>query len=172
MLFRSFQMIIAGFRWNTVLKGIGIGLPFWETVRLFYVGTFFNQALPGGTGGDVVREHILKLLDVLWVEEAVQSCLWKLGEGLVRGREDSERAGTRQSVNELAGLEGGDEGGEVGGGDSEVDDRGGFSRGSKNAEREEGLEHVVVESGSLLLEKCFLVFDGGEHGASASESRK
>ena len=46
-----FQMIIAGFRWNTVLKGIGIGLPFWETVRLFYVGTFFNQALPGGTGG-------------------------------------------------------------------------------------------------------------------------
>jgi len=54
-----FQMIIAGFRWNTVLKGIGIGLPFWETVRLFYVGTFFNQALPGGTGGDVVRVYMV-----------------------------------------------------------------------------------------------------------------
>ncbi len=53
------QMIIAGFRWNTVLKGIGIGLSFWETVRLFYIGTFFNQALPGGTGGDAVRVYMV-----------------------------------------------------------------------------------------------------------------
>ena len=58
-----FQMLIAGFRWNTVLKGIGIGLPFWEIVRLFYIGTFFNQALPGGTGGDVVRVYMVYKAD-------------------------------------------------------------------------------------------------------------
>lgn len=58
-----FQMIIAGFRWGTVLRGIAIYMPFWETVRLFYIGAFFNQALPGGTGGDVVRVYMVYKAD-------------------------------------------------------------------------------------------------------------
>ena len=54
-----FQMIIAGLRWKAVLRGIEVGLGFWEAVRFFYVGSFFNQALPGGTGGDFVRVYLV-----------------------------------------------------------------------------------------------------------------
>lgn len=52
------QLIIAGFRWGAVLETIGAPLPFWRRVRLAYIGVFFNQALPGGTGGDVVRIYL------------------------------------------------------------------------------------------------------------------
>lgn len=52
------QMMIGGLRWGSVLTAIGVPLPFWETVRLFYIGIFFNQALPGGTGGDAVRVYM------------------------------------------------------------------------------------------------------------------
>lgn len=52
------QMLIGGLRWGTVLTAIGVPLSFWETVRLFYIGVFFNQALPGGTGGDAVRIYL------------------------------------------------------------------------------------------------------------------
>ena len=54
-----FQMVIGGLRWSAVLRGIGISIPFWEISRLFYIGSFFNQALPGGTGGDVVRIYLV-----------------------------------------------------------------------------------------------------------------
>ena len=54
-----FQMVIGGLRWSAVLRGIGISIPFWEIARLFYIGSFFNQALPGGTGGDVVRIYLV-----------------------------------------------------------------------------------------------------------------
>jgi hypothetical protein len=32
-----------------------VHVPFTETARLFFIGAFFNQFLPGTTGGDVVR---------------------------------------------------------------------------------------------------------------------
>jgi len=59
-----FQMVIAGLRWGAVLNAISITLPFWETVRLFYIGVFFNQALPGGTGGDAVRVYMAYKADI------------------------------------------------------------------------------------------------------------
>ncbi|MEK9725672.1 MAG: lysylphosphatidylglycerol synthase transmembrane domain-containing protein [Rhodospirillaceae bacterium] len=59
-----FQMVIAGFRWGAVLRAIGVEIPFWEVVRLFYIGAFFNQALPGGTGGDAVRIYMVYKSDV------------------------------------------------------------------------------------------------------------
>ncbi|MDD9876021.1 MAG: lysylphosphatidylglycerol synthase transmembrane domain-containing protein [Magnetovibrio sp.] len=58
------QMMIAGFRWRAVLRAIGVELPYWEVVRLFYIGVFFNQALPGGTGGDAVRIYMVYKSDV------------------------------------------------------------------------------------------------------------
>jgi uncharacterized membrane protein YbhN (UPF0104 family) len=49
------QIVIGGLRWSSVMRGLGPDLPLMSAVRLFYVGAFFNQALPGGTGGDAVR---------------------------------------------------------------------------------------------------------------------
>jgi uncharacterized protein (TIRG00374 family) len=42
-------------RWQLFLEMLKIRIPFWETTRLFFIGAFFNQFLPGTTGGDVVR---------------------------------------------------------------------------------------------------------------------
>jgi uncharacterized protein (TIRG00374 family) len=42
-------------RWQLFLRMLKIEVPFWETTKLFFIGAFFNQFLPGTTGGDVVR---------------------------------------------------------------------------------------------------------------------
>jgi uncharacterized protein (TIRG00374 family) len=42
-------------RWQLFLKMLHLQVPLSETVRLFFIGAFFNQFLPGTTGGDVVR---------------------------------------------------------------------------------------------------------------------
>jgi len=52
------QALIAGLRWGAVLRAMGAALPLWETTRLFYIGMFFGQALPGGTGGDPIRMYM------------------------------------------------------------------------------------------------------------------
>ena len=42
-------------RWQLFLKMLHLQIPMAETTRLFFIGAFFNQFLPGTTGGDVVR---------------------------------------------------------------------------------------------------------------------
>ena len=42
-------------RWQLFLKMLHLKIPLAETTRLFFIGAFFNQFLPGTTGGDVVR---------------------------------------------------------------------------------------------------------------------
>jgi uncharacterized protein (TIRG00374 family) len=53
-----FQIVIGAFRWRVAAVAIGISLPVAQAVRMFYIGAFFNQALPGGTGGDAVRMYL------------------------------------------------------------------------------------------------------------------
>jgi uncharacterized protein (TIRG00374 family) len=55
-------LVAAGFcelfgilRWQLFLEMLHLRVPFAETTRLFFIGAFFNQFLPGTTGGDVVR---------------------------------------------------------------------------------------------------------------------
>ena len=42
-------------RWQLFLQMLHVNVPLAETTRLFFIGAFFNQFLPGTTGGDVVR---------------------------------------------------------------------------------------------------------------------
>jgi len=46
-------------RWQLFLKMLHLHVPLPETTRLFFIGAFFNQFLPGTTGGDVVRVFYL-----------------------------------------------------------------------------------------------------------------
>lgn len=55
-------MVAAGFcelfgiiRWQLFLRMLHVEVPLGELTRLFFIGAFFNQFLPGTTGGDVVR---------------------------------------------------------------------------------------------------------------------
>lgn len=47
--------IVATFRWQSILQSQGMNSGFWSTFKLTLIGAFFNFAIPGGVGGDVVK---------------------------------------------------------------------------------------------------------------------
>ena len=53
-----FQILLGGLRWYVVSNAIHAPINFVNSLRIFYIGMFFNQALPGGTGGDAVRVYL------------------------------------------------------------------------------------------------------------------
>jgi len=49
----------AAARWHILLKVQGISLTIPRLVGLFFIGMFYNQFLPGGTGGDIIKSYFL-----------------------------------------------------------------------------------------------------------------
>jgi len=48
-------VVFTAFRWMLLLRGVGIRIPFLRCQRLTFIGGFFNLAVPGATGGDIVK---------------------------------------------------------------------------------------------------------------------
>src|SRR5205807_3316125 len=51
--------VFAAFRWQILLRVQKIRLSFPRVAGLFFIGMFFNQFLPGGTGGDIIKSYLL-----------------------------------------------------------------------------------------------------------------
>ena len=51
--------VAAAFRWHILLKVQGIRLNLARLSGLFLIGMFYNQFLPGGTGGDIIKSYLL-----------------------------------------------------------------------------------------------------------------
>src|SRR3712207_3325931 len=51
--------IAAALRWHVLLKVQDIHLSLPRVAGLFTIGFFFNQFLPGGAGGDIVKSYLL-----------------------------------------------------------------------------------------------------------------
>ena len=51
--------IAAAFRWRVLLKVQKIRLSLPRLSGLFLIGMFYNQFLPGGTGGDIIKSYYL-----------------------------------------------------------------------------------------------------------------
>lgn len=51
------QVFVCAFRWQAVLKVYDRPLSYSQVFRFFYIGTFFNQALPASVGGDAIRSY-------------------------------------------------------------------------------------------------------------------
>jgi glycosyltransferase 2 family protein len=51
--------ILAGIRWQILLRVQGIRLGWVRLTMLLLIGVFFNYIIPGGTGGDVVKAFYL-----------------------------------------------------------------------------------------------------------------
>src|SRR6202035_5188075 len=51
--------IAAAIRWQILLRVQGIRLNFFRLAGLFLIGMFYNQFLPGGTGGDIIKSYLL-----------------------------------------------------------------------------------------------------------------
>jgi len=49
----------AAARWQVLLKVQGINLSIPRMSGLFFIGMFYNQFLPGGTGGDIIKSYYL-----------------------------------------------------------------------------------------------------------------
>src|SRR5260221_6107942 len=47
--------LVAGWRWQLLLRVQGIELGWFRLFSLLVIGVFFNFFIPGGTGGDVVK---------------------------------------------------------------------------------------------------------------------
>ena len=53
------QSPIGAVRWRLLLGVQGIHITFIESLRLTYIGWFFNNWMPGGTGGDFVKAYYI-----------------------------------------------------------------------------------------------------------------
>jgi len=51
--------IAAAVRWQILLRVQGIHLNMPRVSGLFLIGMFYNQFLPGGTGGDIIKSYLL-----------------------------------------------------------------------------------------------------------------
>ena len=49
----------AAVRWHWLLRANGLPVSLWEAWRLNWVGVFFNNVVPGLTGGDVVKAYYI-----------------------------------------------------------------------------------------------------------------
>jgi uncharacterized protein (TIRG00374 family) len=50
-----FGLCCGSTRWFLLLRGLGIKVPYFQAIRLTLIGLFFNSAMPGAVGGDVVK---------------------------------------------------------------------------------------------------------------------
>lgn len=51
------NILLLSERWRRTLVGQGQNLRFWACLKLTYIGHFFNFAVPGGVGGDLVKAY-------------------------------------------------------------------------------------------------------------------
>ena len=51
--------LAAAIRWQVLLRVQGIWLSNMRVGALFFIGMFYNQFMPGGTGGDIIKSYLL-----------------------------------------------------------------------------------------------------------------
>src|SRR5947209_14373190 len=51
--------LAAAVRWQVLLRVQGIRLTNMRVAGLFLIGMFYNQFMPGGTGGDIIKSYLL-----------------------------------------------------------------------------------------------------------------
>lgn len=55
LLIYGTAILCSCFRWGLLLRAQGIELGTWTVIRLTMIGVFFNLAVPGGVGGDLLK---------------------------------------------------------------------------------------------------------------------
>jgi uncharacterized protein (TIRG00374 family) len=59
LLLVGMNLALCAWRWVFLLRSCGISISLSYGISLYLVGTFFNHALPGAVGGDMVRGYYL-----------------------------------------------------------------------------------------------------------------
>jgi uncharacterized membrane protein YbhN (UPF0104 family) len=72
--------VCSAWRWRTVARGLGVGLPLGTAVAAYYRSQFLNSALPGGVVGDVHR-GVRHGLDAGDVGRGLRAVAWERAAG-------------------------------------------------------------------------------------------
>lgn len=86
VLYAGLGTVIRGLRWQALVRPLGHPISLWRSSELFMVGTFFNQILPTGVGGDAVKAMLLARdgrANRLGAARAVSTVLVDRGMGLL-----------------------------------------------------------------------------------------
>ncbi|MEM3486007.1 MAG: lysylphosphatidylglycerol synthase transmembrane domain-containing protein, partial [Candidatus Methanomethyliaceae archaeon] len=51
-------VVVSAYKWQILLSSLSIYVPLSRLIKIYLVGTFFNNFLPGSVGGDVARTII------------------------------------------------------------------------------------------------------------------
>lgn len=57
LAFFAFLLCMTAWRWRLLLRAVDLVLRLARAVRLTWIGAFFNMAIPGSTGGDIVKAY-------------------------------------------------------------------------------------------------------------------
>ena len=74
--------VCSAWRWQTVARGLGIGLPLRTAIAAYYRSQFLNSALPGGVVGDVHR-GVRHGLDAGDLGRGLRAVAWERAAGQV-----------------------------------------------------------------------------------------
>jgi uncharacterized protein (TIRG00374 family) len=55
LFFYGVILCLTMYRWNLLLRVQGVRLQVWDLIRLTMIGVFFNLAIPGAVGGDLLK---------------------------------------------------------------------------------------------------------------------
>ncbi len=75
------SVFLRAYRWKELLLGLGIRANFYQLSSLYFIGFFFNQFIPTGVGGDLVRTYILSK-DGVEVTQATSSVIMDRATGI------------------------------------------------------------------------------------------
>lgn len=51
----TLSTFVSALRWCHIARSLNVDLPYAKSLKLYYLGSFFNQLLPSGMGGDAVK---------------------------------------------------------------------------------------------------------------------
>ena len=51
------EFLLTAWRWRLLMRAVDLEMPLGRATRLTFIGSFFNMAIPGATGGDVVKAY-------------------------------------------------------------------------------------------------------------------
>ena len=54
-LFFMVNLVLRTYRWHTLLSALSNRASFWQLLYLYFLGFFFNNFIPSGFGGDIVK---------------------------------------------------------------------------------------------------------------------
>jgi uncharacterized membrane protein YbhN (UPF0104 family) len=55
LLLVTLDRLVMAWKWNLLLRAVGLVVRLREVIRIYYVGAFFGLVLPTGIGGDAIR---------------------------------------------------------------------------------------------------------------------